>query len=75
MKALTCPLNFPHYKSMDFFRSSGGSFSEANSLICLEIELIRGFMPVVVTCNFRKDPIKNEDAIMSTTFFPALKGA
>ena len=40
----------------------------------LEIELFRVFIPILVTCMFHKDPIQNEDAIMSTTYFPALKG-
>ena len=26
------------------------------------------------SCKFHKDPIKNEDAFMFTTFLPALKG-
>ena len=50
------------------------SNSKANIPIWPEIELIRVFKPVLVTCKFHKDPIKNEDAIMSMTFFPALKG-
>ena len=43
--------------------------SETNNSIWTEIEL------VLITCKFEEDPIKNEDTIVSTTFFPVLKGA
>ena len=35
---------------------------------------IQYFMPVLVTCKFDDDPIKNTGAIVSTAFLPALKG-
>ena len=31
-------------------------------------------MPVLIICKFEEDPIKIEGAIVSTTFFPTLKG-
>ena len=43
-------------------------------LIWPEMELVQGFMPDNVTCKFEEDPIKSEGAIVSTTFFPAVKG-
>ena len=45
------------------------SNSEVNSLIWLEIELVRDFKAVLVTCKFEEDPIKNEVAIPRKTFF------
>ena len=46
------------------------SNSKTNGLNLPEIELIRDFMTVFVTCKFDKDPIKNEGAILVTTFSP-----
>ena len=40
------------------FRRSRASNSKANSSICPEIELVRDFMPVLVTCKFEEDSIK-----------------
>ena len=48
-----------------------------------EYKLVWDLMPVLVTCKFDKDPIKNEHASMDTSFphyslweiFPVLKGA
>ena len=42
--------------------------------IWLEFKLIQYFMPVLITCKFDNDPIKNTGAIVSTTFLPAFKG-
>ena len=39
------------------------------SLSWPEMELVRDVMPVLVTCKFDEDPIKNEGTIVSTTFF------
>ena len=39
-----------------------------NTLIWPEIELVRDFMTVTATCKFEKDLIKNELAILRTTF-------
>ena len=35
-----------------------------------ELELVQDSMTVLVTCMFHDDPIKNKDAIESTTFSP-----
>ena len=42
--------------------------------IWLEFKLIQYFMPVLVTCKFADDPIKNTGAIVSKAFLPVLKG-
>ena len=39
-----------------------------NGLIQPKIELDLAFMPVLVTCNFDDDSIKNERASMETSF-------
>ena len=33
-----------------------------------EFELVRDFMPVLVTCKFNEDPINNECASVETSF-------
>ena len=38
------------------------------------IEFHQDFKPVLVICKFEEDPIKIEGAMVSITFFPALKG-
>ena len=38
------------------------------------MELVQDFKPVLVICKFEEDLIKTEGAILSITFFPALKG-
>ena len=48
-----------------------------NSLICLKIKLIQDFIAVLITCKSDEDSIKNEIAIIQTTFskvYEALKG-
>ena len=50
------------------FRHSRASNSKMDSLIRLEIKLVRAFMPVLVTSNFDDDSIKNERASMETAF-------
>ena len=40
----------------------------ANSVIWPEIESVRDFKPVLVTCKLAEDPIKTESAILSVTF-------
>ena len=43
-----------------------------NSLIWPEIKLVPDFMTVLVTCKFDEDLIKNEVAILQTTFSPII---
>ena len=66
MKVLLCPPHFLHYVYGENFQGQ---------VIWAEIELVRDFMPVLVICKFEEQPNKNEAVIVSTTFFPALKGA
>ena len=40
-----------------------------------EMELVHDFMPVLVIGKLEEDPIKAEGAIVSTAFFPTLKGS
>ena len=43
-----------------------------NSPIWPEIKLVPDFMTVLVTCKFDEDLIKNEVAILQTTFSPII---
>ena len=38
------------------------------------MEFLQDFMPVLIISKFEEDLIKTEGAMVSTTFFPALKG-
>ena len=69
MKAIPCPQNKFHYKSM-----GKNSTLEANCPIWLAIELIRDCMPVLVTASLMKIQSYNEGAIVSTTFFTGAQG-
>ena len=50
------------------------SNSKMSGLIQPKIELVRAFMPVLVTSNFDDDLIKNEQANMETPFSPYKSG-
>ena len=50
------------------FRHSRVSSSEVNGPIWPEIELIRDFMPVLITSKFEEDLIKNERDCLETPF-------
>ena len=43
-------------------------YSKVTDLIQLEFELVRDFMPVLVTSKFDEGPIKNEHASLETPF-------
>ena len=66
---------FLHYKSMGKknLRSRANN-SKVNNLIQPKCELVRAFMPVLVTCKFDKDPIKGNWEKLETSFFSPLKG-
>ena len=49
-------------------RQKAGS-SHKNNLICPKIKLVQDFMAVLITCKSDEDSIKNEIAIVQTTFF------
>ena len=59
---------FPLYVYGEIVHRSRPKNSKANSPIWSEIELARDFIAVLVTCKYDKDPIKNEIAILRTTF-------
>ena len=63
MKSLSSGQQFP--KSM---RRSRAGNSHANTQKWAKIDFSRDFMPVLVICKFDEDPIKNEVAIIRTTF-------
>ena len=62
-KMLSSGQHFP--KSM---RPSRAGSSRANSRKWVKTELVRDFMPVLIICMFDEDCIKNEVAIVWTTF-------
>ena len=51
------------------FWSSRARNSKVTDSIRPEFELVRDFMPVLVTNKFDEDPIKNERASLRTPFF------
>ena len=51
-----------------------GHVTEANSPLWPEMQLFQDFMPVLIISKSEEDSIKTEVAMVSTTFFPALKG-
>ena len=62
---------FSHYKSMGkFFRCSRAANSVVSGPIWWKFELVRDFMHVLVTCKYKKDPIKNNREKVETSFFP-----
>ena len=67
---LCCLSFFVCYRRRLFIRSNLIS----SRWIWLEFKLIQYFMPVLVTCKFDDDPIKNTGAIVSKAFLPLLKG-
>ena len=48
--------------SENFIRPQRANNSKVTDPIWLEFELVREFMPVLVTSKFDEDPIKNEQA-------------
>ena len=67
---LRLPFFFVCYRRRLFIRSNLIS----SRWIWLEFKLIQNFMPVLVTCKFDDDAIKNTGAIVSKAFLPVLKG-
>ena len=57
-------------KFKTFFKRSRASNSKVTGQIWSDYELVRDFMPVLVTRKFDDDPIKNEDTIVFTTCSP-----
>ena len=50
-----------------------GNYYHANRPNTAKIKLVQDFIPVPVICKFDEDPIKNEVAIVWTTFSPLYK--
>ena len=61
---------FSHCNSGKFFRRSRAPNSVGNCLIWLKSEPVCDFMPVLVTCKFEKDLIKNNREKVETSFSP-----
>ena len=57
---------FSHYKSMGNLAPN----SVGMGPIWLKFELVRDFMPVLVTCKFEKYLIENNREKVETSFFP-----
>ena len=63
--------SFSYYKSMGlFFRRSRAPNSIGSGPTWPKFELVRDFMPVLVTCKFEKYLIKNNREKMETSFSP-----
>ena len=67
MRALLYTQHFLHCKFMGKIFVAQGQVSPNWP----EIEFLRDFMTVIVTCKFDKDPIENEGAIFGTTCSPS----
>ena len=52
--------SFSHCSLREFFQCSRARNTEVNDSIRLEFELIQYFMPVLDTCRFGEDLIKND---------------
>ena len=61
--------HFPQYMSM---RDKRTSDSHVNSPICPKIELVQDFIAVLITCKYDGNSIKNEIAIIQTTFLKSV---
>ena len=69
MKELECSQDFSHYKSGDFSGHSRAANSAVLGPISPNLELVRDFMDVLVTCQYEEDPIKNRGPRVLTTFY------
>ena len=66
-------LTWPNFSKQHFPKStrpSRAGYFHANGQKWAKIETVRDFTPVLVICNFHEDSIKNEVAIIPTTFSP-----
>ena len=53
-----------------FFRHSRAANSVVSGPIWWKFELVLDFMHVLITCKYKKDPIKNNREKVETSFFP-----
>ena len=71
VKVLSCWLHFLHYKPMGkMFVAQGQVTPKRFCPIWRKVELVRNFIPVLVTCELKEDPIKTEGVIVLTMFSP-----
>ena len=61
---------FSNYKSGKFFRRLRATNSVRSDLIWPKFELVQDFMPVLVTCKFETNLIKNKRQKVETSFSP-----
>ena len=63
--------SFPHYKSMGIFSDTQGQLTLiVRGRIRPNFEPMQALMYVIVTCKYKKDPIKNSLENMMTPFSP-----
>ena len=60
----------PLYVCGIFFRRSREANSVVRGLIWSNFELIQALMCVIVTCKYEKDPMKNSEINLMTSFPP-----
>ena len=60
MNVLAWRHHFPIISVWDFFRRSWAPYSEGSGPIWPKFELVRDFMPILVTCKLDEDRIKTE---------------
>ena len=58
--------HFPIISLWEIFRRSRAPYCTGNDPICLKFEPIQDFIPVLITCKFEKDLIKNNREKMET---------
>ena len=61
---------FSHYKSKGNFLDAQGQLTVVSSPIWPKFDLVRDFMHVLVTCKYKKDPIKKNREKVETSFSP-----
>ena len=70
IKAVFCPQHFPNYKSIWNFFGTHGQVTRNGIVWSGQKSNVRGFIPVLVTCKYRKDRIKNNQQKVETSFSP-----
>ena len=70
MNELAWRQHFPIISIWKIFRRSRAANSVVSGPIWLKFELVRDFIHVLVTCKYKKDPIKNNWEKVETSFSP-----
>ena len=73
MNKLAWRHHFPIVSLWDFFRRSRAANSVISGPIWPKFELVRDFMPVLVTCKYKKDRIKGNREKVETQLFPIIR--